>query len=191
MKSAVESVRIREPVSSRGVLRSACLPACPVLSAGRAFLQASGHALLIFGPAARTSSCSRMAVRPDDHDRRLDKTGQHRRRRGTGDAKCRRAEFAVNQNIIPDQIDKDRRDAGLHRHDRLAALTQRAGVDLRQGKRKKSRVHHQKILPGGCHRRASIHAPAVAGEPEPHQILPLQRKQHRTRRGQDQSQHEL
>ena len=132
-----------------------------------------------------------MAVRPDDHDRCLDKTGQHRRRGGTGDPKCRRAEFTVDQNIVPDQIDKDCCDTGLHRHDRLAAFTQRAGIDLRHSKRKEPRVHHQKILPGSRHRRARIHAPAVAGEPEPHQILPLQRKQHRTRHGQDQRQHKL
>ena len=105
-----------------------------------------------------------------------------REHRGNGcaaDAEHREAELAVDEQIVENEIDEDRRDARLHRQAVVAGDAQYAHIRRRKAERRQTEEHDAKVVLAFREREREIAAGARLVQERADERIRDEREQHR------------
>ena len=114
----------------------------------------------------------RMTVRPDDHNRKLRKTGKNRSNGSTDDAHPGGAEVPENEDIVKGKVHQHRHNPRLHRQQCFAGFSQGGCVSLRNGIRDQPDIHDTHILQAEFQRRLGVLYTALTLEVQPDELRP-------------------
>ena len=117
----------------------------------------------------------RMRIAYDDST--LHHACKHGCDRCTDNSELRCTEFAKDQHIVEEEIDKNRQDSGSHRNLCLSRFPQRAGIDIQQRKKRHLQQHNIHILSAEMQGSCEVEIILPFMDKQGYQLFPNRTKQ--------------